>query len=271
VFGGTGPAGERWAVKAVDKRSLQPQDMKYLQSEVKATQHCAHPNVVEMVSCEETDLAVVMCMERCDGGEVLDRLEKLDIYSEYEAAKVIKSLCLAMQHVHMCGVIHRDVKAENILYIDRECTEIKVCDFGLAAFCQLGDGIDDGRLVGSPHYLAPEAIRRKPYRHAGDVWSVGIIMCFLLSGTVPFDDDDSRLDAGDYQRLFNKIVTQPWRLELPQDLHLTAGAEDLLSKMLHKSDADRISFRGCAKPSMDKFGSNCGQQTTQKRACRLSR
>ena len=45
--------------------------------------------------------------ERCDGGEVLDRLEKLDIYSEYEAAKVIKSLCLAMQHVHMCGVIHR--------------------------------------------------------------------------------------------------------------------------------------------------------------------
>merc|ERR1712070_741135 len=183
-----------------------------------------------------------MCMERCDGGEVLDRLQKLQTYSEREAADVIKSLCTALQHVHSCGVIHRDVKAENILYADADCTQIKVCDFGLATFCPLGDSVQEGRLVGSPHYLSPEAVQGRPCRHAVDVWSVGIIMCFLLSGKVPFDDNDERIDAGNYQRLFSKVTTQEWTLELPQGLNLSEHAHDLISKMLSKSDATRISF-----------------------------
>ena len=128
-------------------------------------------------------------MEECTGGELFDRLAKRakenKMYTEKDAAKILKQILQAVNYLHVHGVCHRDLKPENILFSTiEENSPIKLIDFGLS---KIFNGEDDEMkgAVGTTFYMAPEVINDK-YNEKCDIWSCGIILYIMLCGKPPF-------------------------------------------------------------------------------------
>jgi len=154
-----------------------------------------HPNVVALLGFfkmenaldEEARLAIVM--EMCSGGDLFDRITKTEgsgIYSEAESFKLMKSLLAALEHVHARQVVHRDIKAENILL--KANGEPVLADFGIATLTS--DKQQMERRCGSPGYAAPEVLTGSRYSEKVDIFGIGVTLFFALSGRLPFSGGD---------------------------------------------------------------------------------
>ena len=137
----------------------------------------------------EDSTNIYIMMEYISGGHLLDMLtrvhqDKSDKLSEKEVGSMIHQVMLALNHMHARGMIHRDLKLENIMVqqpLDQDKPPmIKLCDFGFACF-QEGKQ-DSGLRLGSPHYMAPEVVQFKEYDDRVDVWSLGVITYMCLMG-----------------------------------------------------------------------------------------
>jgi serine/threonine protein kinase len=141
---------------------------------------------------DRTNLYIVT--EKCTGGEVFDRLLKVKRFSEEEVISVAKQALEAIAYIHSKNIIHRDIKAENFLYLTPVSTglamspNIKLIDFGLAVRLR-NDSDMMTAIVGSAHYLAPEMIRQQ-YSKSVDIWSVGVMVYLMLYGRYPFDGNN---------------------------------------------------------------------------------
>ena len=143
-----------------------------------------HPNIVTLKGAFEDKHDVHIVMELCSGGELFDRIAARGHYSERAAAILTKTIVSVVDYCHKNNVIHRDLKPENFLLADkREDAPLKVTDFGLSVFYKEGEVFTD--TVGSAFYVAPEVLKGK-YGKEADVWSCGVILYILLSGTPPF-------------------------------------------------------------------------------------
>ena len=133
---------------------------------------------------------------------------------------------LAVKYMHEVGIMHQDLKAENVF-----CTEggmVKVLDFGLAA----PKTENKTKFIGTIYYLAPEVIKGM-YDERRDVWSIGVLFHMLLLGDLPFRGDS-------FDRVKQRIETQ--EVTIPRKSHLSSEAEDLLLKLLTKNPYLRISL-----------------------------
>eukprot|EP01052_Picozoa_sp_SAG31_P035074 SAG31_NODE_4185_length_3494_cov_1.707511_2_plen_193_part_00 len=136
----------------------------------------------------ETRENLHLVMELVEGGELFSRVCDKGVYTEPEARRVMNGLCEALQLLHKNGIVHRDIKPENILLkSDEEDCHIKLTDFGLS---NTMDGDFLKSKCGTPVYMAPEMLQRKPYDTKVDVWSCGIILYIVVSGTLPFYADN---------------------------------------------------------------------------------
>jgi len=136
-------------------------------------------------------------MEYAGGGELLEYIEKRGKMSEFETRKIMIQTINAIHYCHGRGVIHRDLKLENVLFRDKVSAEeenndffVKVIDFGIAGVCETGKQDKDN--AGSVHYMAPElfegvAVASSP---ALDTWSLGLMWYSMLYGTLPFYSDN---------------------------------------------------------------------------------
>lgn len=142
----------------------------------------------------------------------------------------------AVSYLHKNSIIHRDLKPENILLVSSaDDTEIKLTDFGLAKKAD-HDGLKT--FCGTPQYFAPEVLRRKGtingegrYGTAADMWSLGVVLYILLTGTFPFDED----------HLFDQIKTASYSLDGMEWRHISDAAKDLVQRMLRLNVKQRIS------------------------------
>lgn len=168
-----------------------------------------HPHICQLYEVIATETSIWLVTELCSGGELYDYLEEKRRLSEEETRNLFGQLCLAVGYAHERGVVHRDVKLENVL-LDERC-RVKLGDFGftreydpnsmLETFC----GTTGYVLVNvaprfilmyrlSRSYASPEMLQGKKYvGPETDVWSLGIILYTLLVGALPFDDDDERV------------------------------------------------------------------------------
>ena len=146
-----------------------------------------HPHIVCLLGCHETSTAFALVLELAMGGEVFERICEQGAYSERDASRVIGQVCKAVQHLHSIGVCHRDLKPENLLLATPAAeSDVKVTDFGLAAFCTAGQRMHD--FVGTIAYAAPELLQARPdYGREIDMWCVGGLLFTLLGGYGPFD------------------------------------------------------------------------------------
>ncbi|CAI7883578.1 unnamed protein product, partial [Closterium sp. NIES-53] len=178
---------------------------------------------------------VHLVMELCEGGELFDRLKAKRVYEECEAAAVLHTLVDVLRHCHAMGVVHRDVKPENILLVSQHShTHVKVIDFGIAAFYKPSRPLTE--FVGSHYYMAPEVIEGS-YGPPADIWSAGVVLYVLLSGVPPFW---ARSEDGIMQAILDcrlRFKPEVWgkRSQLVQDL---------IRRMLTRDPALRITPAG---------------------------
>ena len=147
------------------------------------------PGVVKLLEvffdAEERTLYLVQ--ELCEGGELFEMIARGDTYDEREAASVTRTVLAALAALHDRGVVHRDVKLENILLrTSASRTDVALADLGIARRVAPGGGDRPNSLAGSVHYLSPEVVSRRPYGAATDVWGLGVAVYALLAGRLPF-------------------------------------------------------------------------------------
>lgn len=177
--------GTRCAVKRIPK-SMTPQ----LTREIHHHRRLHHLHIVQLYEIIVTESHVWLVSELCSGGELFDYLVERGRILEGEARRLFGELVVAVGRMHQQGVVHRDLKLENIL-LDGEL-RIKLGDLGFSREWQRGRLMET--FCGTTGYASPEMLSGRKYLGVEtDVWSLGIILYTLLCGGLPFDDDDERV------------------------------------------------------------------------------
>ncbi|GBF96832.1 calcium-dependent kinase-like [Raphidocelis subcapitata] len=189
--------GERFAVKTLTKRFLgeylEPLFAARVRHEVDVYRAMGQSlNVAHLEAAFEDDVAADLVLELCEGGTMWQRIRR-GAYSEAAAARIVREVLRAVAQCHAKGVILRDVKPDNFLFLnDREDSPLKMVDFGLAQFCSPGDVLHD--RAGTPFFVAPEVLKQS-YSLPADVWSAGITAYQLLTGRFPWHNDPDIMEA----------------------------------------------------------------------------
>ncbi|KAG6437171.1 hypothetical protein SASPL_102082 [Salvia splendens] len=225
--------GNKFACKSIAKRKLvQKEDLEDVRREVEILHHLSgHDNVVSIQGAYEDAVAVHVVMELCGGGELFDRIVQRGHYSEKKAAELTRTIVGVLEACHSLGVMHRDVKPENFLFVNgAEDSAMKIIDFGLSVFFKPGQVLSD--VVGSPYYVAPEVLCKR-YGAEADVWSAGVIVYILLCGVPPFWGETE-------QEIFKEVLygeidfsSHPWP-------NISESAKDLVKRMLVRDPTKRI-------------------------------
>ncbi|EDO18975.1 hypothetical protein Kpol_2002p46 [Vanderwaltozyma polyspora DSM 70294] len=205
-----------------------------------------HPNVLRLYDVWETNNNLYMVLEYAEKGELFNLLVEKGPLPENEAIRFFRQIIIGMSYCHALGIVHRDLKPENIL-LDHKLN-IKIADFGMAAL-ETEDKLLE-TSCGSPHYAAPEIVSGLPYHGLEtDVWSCGVILFALLTGRLPFDEED-----GNIRNLLLKV--QKGEFEMPGDDEISKEAQDLLYKILVVDPEKRIKSREILKhPLLQKYPS----------------
>ncbi|XP_053829277.1 hormonally up-regulated neu tumor-associated kinase homolog A-like [Vidua macroura] len=227
------PTGEKVAIKVIDKRKAK-QDyyvLKNMKREPRIHQMIKHPNIVQLYETLETDNSYYMVMELCLGGDLLDRICDKKRLVEQEVRRYTRQILSAVEHLHCQGIVHRDLKIENFL-LD-ENNNIKIIDFGLSNTARF-EGLSQELLhtqCGSPAYAAPELLARKKYGPKVDVWSIGVSMFAMLTGTLPFTVEPFNIKQLHQKMLIGEISP------IPSDI--SPGAVHFMQSLLEPDPAKR--------------------------------
>ncbi|XP_032225784.1 MAP/microtubule affinity-regulating kinase 3 isoform X6 [Nematostella vectensis] len=212
------PTGKEVAIKIIDKTQLNPSSLQKLFREVRIMKFLDHPNIVKLYEVIETDKTLYLVMEYASGGEVFDYLVAHGRMKEKEARAKFRQIVSAVQYCHQKHVIHRDLKAENLL-LDADMN-IKIADFGFSNEFTPGNKLDT--FCGSPPYAAPELFQGKKYDGPEvDVWSLGVILYTLVSGSLPFDGQNLK-------ELRERVLRGKYRIPF----YMSTDCENLLKKFL---------------------------------------
>ena len=175
-----------YAIKMVDR----VQGKEVCEAELNVLRRVRHMYIIQLIEVFDSKEKLYMVMELATGGELFDRIIAKGSFTERDATRVLNMVLDGVRYLHSLGIAHRDLKPENLLYYHPgQDSKILITDFGLSAFCRTGESFMK-TTCGTPEYIAPEILARKPYTCQVDLWAVGVITYILLSGTMPFDDDN---------------------------------------------------------------------------------
>uniref|UniRef100_A0A8C2B607 non-specific serine/threonine protein kinase n=1 Tax=Cyprinus carpio TaxID=7962 RepID=A0A8C2B607_CYPCA len=207
--------------------------IKSLFREVRIMKLLNHPNIVKLFEVIETDKSLYLVMEYASGGEVFDYLVAHGRMKEKEARAKFRQIVSAVQYCHQKCIVHRDLKAENLL-LDADMN-IKIADFGFSNEFTLGSKLDT--FCGSPPYAAPELFQGKKYDGPEvDVWSLGVILYTLVSGSLPFDGQNLK-------ELRERVLRGKYRIPF----YMSTDCENLLKKLLILNPTKRGSLEQIMK------------------------
>lgn len=244
------------ACKSISKdRLVTSDDARSVKLEIEIMSRLSgHPNVVDLKAVYEDEDYVHLVMELCAGGELFHRLEKYGHFSESEARVLFRHLMQVVLYCHEIGVVHRDLKPENILLSTKASSSpIKLADFGLATYIEPGQCLHG--TVGSPFYIAPEVLAGG-YNQAADVWSAGVILYILLSGTPPFWGKTK-------SRIFDAVRAAD--LQFPSDPwdRISGSAKNLVRGMLNTDPSKRVTALQVLDHLWMKNDESCNEESSE--------
>ncbi|XP_076350401.1 serine/threonine-protein kinase H1 homolog isoform X2 [Tachypleus tridentatus] len=165
-----------------------PGGREVFEAELSVLRRVNHTNVIRLIEVFESNDKIYMVMELATGGNLLDRIEAHGYFVESDAAQVLRMMLNGVSYLHSLGITHRDLKPDNLLYYHPgNDSRIMITDFGFASTRKPNGDMYMHTVCGTPQYIAPEIVSRRPYTCAVDMWAVGVISFILLSGTFPFD------------------------------------------------------------------------------------
>uniref|UniRef100_A0A8C2XBG0 MAP/microtubule affinity-regulating kinase 3 n=1 Tax=Cyclopterus lumpus TaxID=8103 RepID=A0A8C2XBG0_CYCLU len=220
--------GREVAIKIIDKTQLNPTSLQKLFREVRIMKTLNHPNIVQLFEVIETEKTLYLIMEYASGGEVFDYLVAHGRMKEKEARAKFRQIVSAVHYCHLKNIVHRDLKAENLL-LDADAN-IKIADFGFSNEFTAGSKLDT--FCGSPPYAAPELFQGKKYDGPEvDIWSLGVILYTLVSGSLPFDGQNLK-------ELRERVLRGKYRVPF----YMSTDCEGILRRFLVLNPAKRSSL-----------------------------
>lgn len=185
-----------------------------------------HPNVAKIYDQGFADEHAFLSIEYFPGGDIKRRIAAG--MTQEQALGVAVQLALALQQIHQQGIVHRDVKPDNVML--RQDGSVALIDFGIAKHADHAAGPTlHGEIVGSPHYLSPEQAAGRPVTAASDIYCLGVILYEMLVGQRPYQAD--RVEVLLAQHLFSPPPQLPAQ---------HAAVQDLLDRLMHKDPGQRM-------------------------------
>ena len=184
------PAGTVVAVKVLRREFMHdPHLVRRFKNESKAISLLNHPNIVKVYDVSVNDDLQYIVMEYVDGMTLREYLnERGGKLTSRETVHFISQILKALEHAHANGVVHRDIKPQNIMLLDNG--QLRMMDFGIARISRAENQLSGGKAMGSVHYISPEQAKGDETDCTSDIYSVGVMMYEMLSGHLPFDADD---------------------------------------------------------------------------------
>ena len=242
---------DRWvAIKVLKEEFLNNSDfLRRFRNESKAIAVLQHPNIVRVYDVSLGDQIQYIAMEYIDGITLKEYIDQQGAIRWQEAVHFMVQILSALECAHEKGIIHRDVKPQNIMLL--RDGKIKVTDFGIARFLQSETQTMTDKAIGSVHYISPEQARGDYITDKADIYSVGVTMYEMLTGTLPFNADSAVSVA------LMQLQAKP---KMPSEVNPTIprGLEQIVIKAMEKNPPDR--FRSAAEmlEDIEKFRQNPG-------------
>ena len=184
------PVGTVVAVKVLRQELMHDPDLvRRFKNESKAISLLNHPNIVKVYDVSVSETLQYIVMEYVDGMTLREYLnERGGKLTSRETVHFISQILKALDHAHRNGVVHRDIKPQNIMLLDNG--QLRMMDFGIARISRAENQLSGGKAMGSVHYISPEQAKGDETDFTSDLYSVGVMMYEMLSGHLPFDADD---------------------------------------------------------------------------------
>ena len=231
--------GKQVAVKFLDRGD---KISKYVEREILNHRRLVHPHIVRFKEILLTDKHICIVMEYAAGGDMFDYVLRRGGLKEHEARWFFQQLIVATDFVHKMGVANRDIKLENTLLDSSPKPLIKLCDFGYSKHEKYQSA--PGSRVGTPAYLAPEVIKTvKGETYDGklaDIWSCGVMLYVMLSGSYPFERADDKGNPQRLQRMIQRILAVDY--VIPSKVQASDELRDILARLLNPNPKDRITI-----------------------------
>lgn len=219
------------AIKILKDEFLNNDDfIRRFKNESKAIAVLSHPNIVKVIDVSFGDMIQYIVMEYIDGITLKEYIALQGVIDWKETLHLTTQILKALQHAHENGIIHRDIKPQNIMLL--QDGTIKVTDFGIARFSSTATRTMTEHAIGSVHYIAPEQARGEMTDGKADIYSVGVMMYEMLTGKLPFEADSAVSVA------LMQLQTTPKR---PREINpsIPDGLEQITIKAMQKDTAQR--------------------------------
>jgi len=218
------------AIKSLNKEALTDEAQKQkLMKEVSLLLKLRHNHVVKIYETIETEKHIIIVMELCAGGDLLNYVRKRRRLKEPYAKVIFKQIIDGLCYIHSKYIAHRDIKLDNILLDGKG--NVKIADFGVSKQCQKGQ-LKMTEQCGTPAYIAPEILKDRGYTFSVDLWSAGVVLFAMLYGTVPFK-------ANNMEELHKLIVKGKYVLK--DDISIEA--RNLLRGLLEVNPEKRLTIK----------------------------
>ncbi|XP_045439895.1 myosin light chain kinase, smooth muscle isoform X1 [Pipistrellus kuhlii] len=227
--------GKIWAGKFF--KAYSAKEKENIREEISIMNCLHHPKLVQCVDAFEEKANIVMVLEIVSGGELFERIIDEDFeLTERECIQYMRQISAGVEYIHKQGIVHLDLKPENIMCVNKTGTKIKLIDFGLARRLENAGSLKV--LFGTPEFVAPEVINYEPIGYATDMWSIGVICYILVSGLSPFMGDN------DNETLAN-VTSATWDFDDEAFDEISDDAKDFISSLLKKDMKNRLNCTQC--------------------------
>ncbi|GAA5811151.1 hypothetical protein MFLAVUS_004580 [Mucor flavus] len=217
------------AIKILKKEEVEAANVVlFLKREIEIQVHLDHPHIVRLYGYFHDDDRVYLVMEYVGTLDLYSVLTEKKQLTEAEVVRYLLQLTDAVKYMHSLGVIHRDIKLENILV--NKNNMLKIADFGWSVF---DPKPRRNTFCGTLDYLPPEMIQNEPHTNSVDMWALGVLAYEMLAGYPPFSTSDQ---AENPQRTYERIT----KVDLVFDTNMSSGAKSFISKLLVKNPLKRM-------------------------------
>ena len=227
---------QKVAVKIINKERIKTTEEKELvRIEIGILKLCHHPNIVRLLDHLENENYIFIVTEFIDGDTLHKYFKKRKIvFTEPEACSIMVQIANGVKYLHKYGIVHRDLKPENIMITKQNNSDIiKIMDFGLSKIVSSQEKLVDG--YGTLSYVSPEVLMRTPYNKEVDIWSLGIILFYMLCGHLPFKGSNQSIVA-------DKIVNDELEFDEGEWKNMSKDVKKLISGCLIKEPEERITI-----------------------------
>lgn len=236
------------AIKILKDEYLQSDDFKRrFRNESKAIAVLSHPSIVKVYDVNFSDNIQYIVMEYIDGITLKEYIEQQGVVKWKEAVHFTVQILRALQHAHDNGIVHRDIKPQNVMLL--QDGTIKVMDFGIARFARETGRTMSDKAIGSVHYISPEQAKGDTTDEKTDIYAVGVMMYEMLTGKVPFDGDTAVSIA------IKQMQIEPKR---PSEINpdIPFGLEEIILRAMQKEPVMRYQTASEMLKDIDEFKKN---------------